>query len=280
MSSFQLGGHYLRSALFLAHASYVAYEENPESYKDFQNFHFDNVIPFASEKSKDNEATRGFLAERGDEIVLAFRGTDTNEGILEDWAINLKCLQIQDNGANVHKGFIQALNSVWNKINEPLEKMVEQKKRRIWITGHSLGGALATLATRRLLLNEQMKQIETYTFGQPMVGNKAMCQQTISPFSTFYRFAYASDPVTFVPFRVPKVMDYTHAGTPKLIDATGRVHEDASNWFTRLFVGYKTIKQITNDLFGNDLRTFVHKRIKDHLLPNYVEKIAQAIQNG
>jgi len=61
MTSFQLGGPYLQSALFLAHASYAAYEENPESYKNFQNFHFDNVIPFASAKSKDNEATRGFL---------------------------------------------------------------------------------------------------------------------------------------------------------------------------------------------------------------------------
>ena len=105
-------------------------------------------------------------------------------------------MQIQDNGANVHEGFVLALASVWDKISVPLREMVEQKRRKIWITGHSLGGALAT----RRLLNMQIGQIETHTFGQPRVGDKVMCQQITSP---FYRFAYASDPVTFVPFKVP-----------------------------------------------------------------------------
>ena len=160
MTSFQLGGHYLKSALFLAHASYAAYEDNPETYKDFHHLKFDELIPFFSDPKKDGGATRGFLAEKKDAIVLAFRGTDMPSNMLSlqdwansyrDWAINLNCKQVVDNGAKVHEGFVLALASVWDKINEPLRKMVEQNKRKIWITGHSLGGALATLATRRLL---------------------------------------------------------------------------------------------------------------------------------
>jgi len=274
MTSFTLGQHYLKSALFLAHASYAAYEDNPETYEAFQKFHFDNLIPFSSDPKKDGEATRGFLAERKDAIVLAFRGTD---GVnLQDWAINLNIKQVLDNGAYVHEGFALALASVWDKISVQLQKMVAQNKRKIWITGHSLGGALATLATRRLL-NMNIGQIETYTFGQPRVGDKTMCQQITS---TFYRFAYASDPVVFVPFKVPKTMSYTHVGMLKQIDAIGCIHEDASNFISRIVAASYSVKKIINEFLANDPKTFVFKRIKDHLMPNYVEKIAQVIKNG
>ena len=274
MTSFTLGNHYLKSALTLAHASYAAYENKPETYEGFQDFQFDELIPFASDPKKDGGATRGFLAARQDAIVLVFRGTDIES--VQDWAINLNALQIQDNGAKVHQGFGLALASVWDKITVPLQKLVEQRKRKVWITGHSLGGALATLATRRLL-NMKIGQIETHTFGQPRVGDKAMGKQITSP---FYRFAYVSDPVPLVPFGVPKAMDYTHAGTLKQIDAAGNIHEDASNLVSHVTATFHAIKQIKDELLGNDLKTFVRERIKDHFMPNYVEKIANAIKKG
>lgn len=271
---YTLGHHYLKSALSLAHAAYSAYEENSETYDGFENFRFDEVVPFASEKTKDNEATRGFLAAREDAIVLAFRGTDMTE--IQDWAINLNFVQIRDNGAFVHQGFVLALASVWNKIDAPLRQMLEKKNRKVWVTGHSLGGALATLATRRLL-NMKLGQIETHTFGQPFVGDKTMGRQITSP---FYRFAYASDPVTVVPLKIPKRLDYTHAGTLKQIDATGHIHEDASNWLSHVASFFHSASQIKKDFLGNDLKTFFLERIKDHFMPNYVEKIAQAIKKG
>ena len=91
MTTFKLGGYYLETALSLAHASCAAYENDLNNYEGFQNFHFKNVIPFASARTKDNEATRGFLAEREDAIVLAFRGSDDSY----DWRnINPNCGQI------------------------------------------------------------------------------------------------------------------------------------------------------------------------------------------
>jgi len=263
MAPLTLGNHYLKSALFLAHVSCAAYENDSETYENFQHFEFDDKpIPFACDPLKDGEATRGFLAAQQDAIVLAFKGS---ENIL-DWATNLDCIQIEDNGAQVHRGFMQALEKAWPTISESLQKMLERKKRKIWVTGHSLGGALATLATRRLLLDMKVDQIETHTFGQPRVGDKAMCRQMTS---TFYRFAYTSDPITFFPLWT---MSYSHAGTLKNIDATGKIHEDASNCFSRVQAGLNALKQVK----FSDWEAFFRERKEDHSLQNYIEKIAHA----
>ena len=279
MTSFKLGPHYLDAALFLAHASYAAYEDDPKDYEfqdfQFQDFQFDELIPFA----------RGFLAEREDAIILAFRGTDDPW----DWLINVNIFQDDDDGARVHSGFKHALKSVWPQISEPLQKMHRQKKRKIWVTGHSLGGALATLATRRLIrnknglmLNKNANQIETHTFGQPRVGCARMARQIISP---FYRFAYSTDLVTYFPVGVFNRVRYAHAGTLKYIDKEGDIHRGTPNLFSSIIAGYRTARKLKGELVANDeLRTTVRaieRTIKkDHEMPHYIAKIAQEIENG
>ncbi len=268
MSNFTLGHHYLKTAFSLAHAAYAAYEDDPANYPGFGNFGFDTVVPFASDVGKNKEATRGYVAARRDDIVLAFRGTDE----VEDWIINLKFLQVKDNGAMVHQGFALALSSIWDKAEETLRNLTRCKNRKIWITGHSLGGALATLATRRVA-NMNLGPLETYTFGQPRVGDDVMKKQIVSP---FYRFAYVSDPITFAPFSIPKTVKYVHAGTLKQIDANGVIHEDETNFLTQLTSAARSVKQIADDFLGNDIKTFVTKRLKDHFMPNYIQRIQSA----
>ncbi len=264
------GRHYLRTAYSLAHAAYAAYRSDPSEYPGFDRFGFETVVPFASDSGKNKEATRGFLAARDDAVVLAFRGTDD----VEDWIINLNFLQIKDDGAMIHQGFALALASIWDQAADPLRKMIAQKSRKIWITGHSLGGALATLATRRVQ-NMKLGPVETHTFGQPKVGDEILKQQIVSP---FYRFAYQSDPVPFAPFSVPKAMRYVHAGTLKQIDADGTIHEDETNLLTHFTSAVRSAKRIAEDFLGNDIKTFVAKRLKDHFMPNYVERIEQAMK--
>ena len=57
--------------LSIAHAVYATYEKSPESSGGFESFHFEEIIPFASDRMQDNEAACGFLAARNDAIVLA-----------------------------------------------------------------------------------------------------------------------------------------------------------------------------------------------------------------
>jgi len=270
MTFFQLGHHPSEPTLFLAHASCAAYKDNPATYTDF-NFQFDELIPFAS---KDVGVTRGFLAEKKDAIILAFRGTDDPW----DWLINLNALQDNENGVRIHRGFKQALKSVWNQISEPLLKMYRQNKRKILITGHSLGGALAMLATRRLILNKNVGQIETYTFGQPRVGCARMGRQIISP---FYRFAYSLDPVTYAPFKIFRRINlhYAHAGTLKHIDAAGNLHKGPPSFVSNIMTAYHAVKKIKGELAANDdLRAVVRARLQDHNMSHYIEKIAHAMK--
>lgn len=64
-----------------------------------------------------------------------------------------------------------------------------------WITGHSLGGALATLYTTDLVdRNVPAENIITYTFGAPPVGNDAYSKKYSSLF--IHRLSNSDDPVS------------------------------------------------------------------------------------
>jgi len=58
------------------------------------------------------------------------------------------------------------------------ELLKEDSKRKLYLVGHSLGGAVATIgATRLVSLGVDPKQLEVITFGAPAVGNQAFAEQ-------------------------------------------------------------------------------------------------------
>ena len=92
--------------------------------------------------------------------VLVFRGTSS----LGDWLSNLKTLPADwPEGGLVHRGFMEALDEVWGDI----EGCIAAIDRPMFYTGHSMGGALATLAASR----STRPPCAVYTFGSPRVGN-------------------------------------------------------------------------------------------------------------
>ena len=54
-------------------------------------------------------------------------------------------------------GFKIELRKLWSDISA----ILKNKKQRIWICGHSLGGAMATLCASRL---EELNQLSTHMF--------------------------------------------------------------------------------------------------------------------
>ena len=70
------------------------------------------------------------------------------------------------NSGNVHRGFKAALLEVWTDLENYVSNL-QKDNLKIWITGHSLGAALATLAADRYGNVQGL-----YTYGSPRVGDQ------------------------------------------------------------------------------------------------------------
>jgi len=139
--------------------------------------------------------------------VLAFRGTEVGERAdIKADVLVLKVSMKTVHGAmlKIHQGFSNA----YLKIHDDIEKSLlsNLNDMPLYITGHSLGGALATVATK-LLENKKMfrDQIAAcYTFGSPRVGNKLFARDFKCP---IYRVVNTTDIVTIMP-----TVGYYHVG--------------------------------------------------------------------
>ena len=147
--------------------------------------------------------TQAMLVVRGtppELAVLAFRGTET----LRDWIKNINLPLVRfDGGGRAHSGFLRGFNAVWPEIERALRGI----DCPLYFTGHSLGGALATIAAAR----HQPRAL--YTFGSPQPGDVRFAAAVRCP---TYRIVHKSDPVTTVP---GDAFGYGHVGTR--IDITG-----------------------------------------------------------
>lgn len=113
-----------------------------------------------------NGDTEGFIFTDEDQCVVSFRGSVS----IGDWVNNASVdLVPWRAGGRVHEGFNAALNLVWMDISPIIKERA--KGRTLWLTGHSLGGALAVLAAMRLRLEAAMVVDGIYTFGMPKVGD-------------------------------------------------------------------------------------------------------------
>ncbi len=116
------------------------------------------------------EEVFGFIAESQGQIVIAFRGyaaypTD----LLAAYDILQVPYLFVRNGGKTSRGFTCIYQSTRNKLIRELNKLPATK--RLYITGHNYGGALATLAALDIAVNTKFKNPFVYTYGSPRVGD-------------------------------------------------------------------------------------------------------------
>lgn len=125
-------------------------------------------------------------------LILAFRGTEPTSirDIRADTdATTTPC----PSGGKVHQGFKKA----YEQISLDIQVRLQQEDcchKPLFITGHSLGGALATIAAKRL--NHESGIAACYTFGCPRVGDEEWVSGLKTP---VYRVVNAADAVTMLP---------------------------------------------------------------------------------
>ena len=171
--------------------------------------------------------TQAYVAHDADNVILAFRGSEAPMAVdgLKDWFItNANNLLIQPTGplstefvaagvgARWHQGFVNAISAVWDPLLAEVSARQQEKPRCFWITGHSLGGALAMMASW-LFFRKTMMPHQVYTFGAPMVGNKVVAEAIDREFGgKLFRYANGPDPVPLLPMMSIAANDFVHAG--------------------------------------------------------------------
>lgn len=131
-------------------------------------------------------------------LYIVFRGTKTHLQLLtEAWHSLHPAMDFHGVG-KAHKYFYNALFSFWKRVEKTL---LDHNDYNVTFTGHSLGGALASLAAlRTVLLNHRRgEQIKLYTFGQPRVGDVKLATKhnELLPFS--FRIVHGVDIVPHFP---------------------------------------------------------------------------------
>jgi pimeloyl-ACP methyl ester carboxylesterase len=221
------------NAWWLAELSLLAYSEPDFIESELRKVNLELVKPLLNGKS-----TQGFVAEGDGFTVVAFRGTevflpgrDTLEalrGAITDTIADLRFGLVPAPApahGRVHRGFLKALDEIFDQLSGVLRNgrvgnNQSGNNRAVWLTGHSLGGALAVLAAARL------PRIQgTYVFGAPIAGDAEFgaALKTV-------RFIHGSDFFTQLPFfapllppRFPFFGRYQPEGEIISIDRTGRL---------------------------------------------------------
>lgn len=244
-----------------------------------------NVGEFKLVKPFNKGGTQGFLVKRDSDnlAVLAFRGTEATQ--IADIKADLNAIITVRGGHRIHTGFFEAYQQVQNEVEEAVAGV---KDYALYVTGHSLGGALALIATRELAVSNLAA---CYTYGSPRVGSSEFGDPIKTP---IYRIVNTADVVPRLPPGVAielivdllrffkhllpaleyvaswlddKVSGYRHHGDMRYL--TNCKQEDCSD-----------VRLIPNITFFGRLQRLIknrlsfNRRISDHSIDEYRRKLA------
>ena len=256
---------HMSTALSMAAASKFVYE-NGEVIKPFGKggFGFDTC------KFIEASDTQCFIASTKKAVIISFRGTES----VGDWLLNLRVLTTSRPYGKVHTGFLRGFEFVQMQLESELAKLSD---RRILITGHSLGGALATVAAAQW--EGQFDISGVYTFGQPGVGFSSFASFINKKYKDkFFRFVNNSDVVTKVP------PGFSHAGRLFHFDKNGTVKADTESlggtssemMSESKFAEFQnSIERVTHASQNESLaiQESLFTSVSDHRMDRYIEKI-------
>ncbi|PYI07819.1 lipase [Aspergillus sclerotiicarbonarius CBS 121057] len=151
--------------------------------------------------SNDYGDTAGFFAvdTTNERLVVSFRGSST----LENWIANIDFILEEEeslcSGCYVHSGWWKAWEQVADDLTSEIESaMSTYSGYSLFFTGHSLGGALATIGAT--VLRNAGYTIQLYTYGCPRVGNYELAEYITSQGSgANYRVTHTNDIVPRLP---------------------------------------------------------------------------------
>ena len=263
-----------RNAQFLCRACQLAYLPEAAGVKGFKA----DLGLAAKLFSIDN--TQVYVAESPEHLVVAFRGTEDPTSIdgLKDWlltdAMNLLVvpegrlghdLSAAGVGAKFHKGFVDAIAEIWEPLRDDVEAKMKKSDRPLWITGHSLGGALALFAA--WLLKRRFINIhQIYTYGAPMIGNQKASDAFNKEFSgKIFRYVSGRDPVPKLPGLSLVANEFTHVESAQVLGTDPMTN---LSQFVGA-IGSQAVKGMLAGSLIDEVWKYVNEQVSAHFLDAY-----------
>lgn len=153
-----------------------------------------------------NNINAGFVGETADTIVMAFRGTlppDVSMQAALDWINDFDALLVPDAtglAGKVHQGFRDSRDLLWADMKQELtRRSAKIPAKKVYITGHSKGGAMAYLAAARLKFEKLANPIVVRSFAAARAGDPTFAASYNAAFLDTVRYEYQDDLVPHVP---------------------------------------------------------------------------------
>uniref|UniRef100_A0AC34FVI6 Fungal lipase-like domain-containing protein n=1 Tax=Panagrolaimus sp. ES5 TaxID=591445 RepID=A0AC34FVI6_9BILA len=146
-------------------------------------------------------------------VLITFRGTISESQVGQEINYTLsQPLLPFIGGGKVNGYFLNGYNLLWNAgLKDSFLKLKNKYPTyKIWVAGHSLGAALASITAASLTATKLITkdQLLLYTFGQPRVGDKAFADAYPSLVPEAYRIVHHWDIIPHLP--TAGFMGYTH----------------------------------------------------------------------
>lgn len=205
-------------------------------------------VGFAEHRIFEKDGTFAVAAHNGNRSIVVFRGTEPDDPA--DIVGNLSVLPVVwAPGGKVHHGFAKAHATIWQDLNAALANF----PKPVTFTGHSLGGALATLSL------SVIPQHEAITFGCPRVGTDTFA--AAFPNDRLTRFENCCDLVYRV---LPQ--PYVHVGQQSYIDNSGNISQPDND--DRAAARFSYIRD-----YGWRLGNAPVRDLADHSIANYIRAL-------
>ncbi len=264
-----------RNVRAMAAAAEIAYLAEPEAQSQYHS-QFGMTARLISVGN-----TQAYVATNDDHVLVAFRGTEAPTSIegLKDWLLTdaANLLMVPEGrlgtdlaaagvGARFHQGFVNAIADIWEPVYAEVDRKLRELDRPLWLTGHSLGGALALLAG--WLFHRKMIAVhQIYTFGGPMIGNAEAAQVIDREFQgRIFRVVNGPDPVPRLPMMSLIANQYYHCEREvPLADALDPTNAES----VMQQAAAKAGEAVLDATLIDELWNAVNRRIAAHFMESY-----------
>jgi predicted lipase len=203
--------------------------------------------------------TQGFIAIKDKSVYVVWRGSESKKDFQNDASIDK--VPFMEDGEKVHIGFKYCWESVLGDTYDAIDTALENLQGEttdIVVSGHSLGGAVATLYAYSIKKHYPHYNVRATTIGSPRVGNKVFKENYDKSEIDTLRIVHNNDLVTHTPY-----IGFYHVNYQVRLDNNGnKLKRDTS--LSALWLYLRSL--------------FSGKNIKDHMSGGYIKALENWIK--